>query len=948
MNYFMQLSAYGELVWTATWQAALLAAVVFAITATMSRFISASWRAALWALPVLRFVMLVLPVTSISVANFLPFSGTDSLADSYVQDFLHLENRYPRADVSDPVANNELETQAEQTATAKAPLAADSASPTTGASGERKTAFWTSFSVGQFAFLIWLAGAAVMVARWIGVRRALRKLLNRSTPLQQKDLLAAIERIRKTLGVRRAVTCVVSDEISGPATCGLSKPIILLPASSLKELPEEAFEMIVVHELSHIRRFDFALISLSQLAVAIHWFNPIAYFVARKIDREIEFATDAMTMKRLGESSLESYVSLLLRLGQSRSYQKLCVAEMANAQSKLKPRVDKLIKRQPNRPWHYAFSLALVCVLALIGLTKAQTEVQTKPTAEVQVVSQLQGKDDVKDEEEFEAWLIEKHGLNNDMDKASKAQILKVFRKRYKDQFRVERQENREQEFNLKQSEKWSLKYPENVKENEFAGVIVDEQGHPIAGAIVDRHPAFTGHETETDQQGMFRVPLKFNSKGKTGVVRFSKEGYSPVYCRKQKFDVPNLCIILDKKTYVEGQVVDANKEPVPMATIVASHPFIWGADYPSFDRETVTKSDENGNYRIYLNPETYTIAAFSDDRGVERLQGIEVKSDTTQTVDIQLGAGVKFRAKVLDSETKEPVPGLTLYHRTRAAIAGVSDADGLIEIPNAFPGDEELQIGNGSPKFKRGYFACPTEPFGSWRSPDAKKPWHRKPTTEVALMFELKPAMDPVTIYVETGVTISGKVTDPDGNPVAQATVAGARTGTGNSLTGDTRYSVKTKEDGSYVIHLPASNDKKYNLIAHDGKYRQWRNFASGVTEPFQTKAGQKLENVDIQLHQPATVRGKVTASDGQSVKGLEVRAHAKDKRGNRYYDPTTTTNDDGSFELSFIRPGKHFVQVEPFWLNAEDAPPKSSMEVELDEGETKSGIAIESVSRK
>ena len=156
------------------------------------------------------------------------------------------------------------------------------------------------------------------------------------------------------------------------------------------------------------------------------------------------------------------------------------------------------------------------------------------------------------------------------------------------------------------------------------------------------------------------------------------------------------------------------------MATIVASHPFIWGADYPSFDRETVTKSDENGNYRIYLNPETYTIAAFSDDRGVERLQGIEVKSDTTQTVDIQLGAGVKFRAKVLDSETKEPVPGLTLYHRTRAAIAGVSDADGLIEIPNAFPGDEELQIGNGSPKFKRGYFACPTEPFGSWRSPDA------------------------------------------------------------------------------------------------------------------------------------------------------------------------------------------------------------------------------------
>jgi protocatechuate 3,4-dioxygenase beta subunit len=58
---------------------------------------------------------------------------------------------------------------------------------------------------------------------------------------------------------------------------------------------------------------------------------------------------------------------------------------------------------------------------------------------------------------------------------------------------------------------------------------------------------------------------------------------------------------------------------------------------------------------------------------------------------------------------------------------------------------------------------------------------------------FELKPEMDMVTITLEQAVTITGEVRDPDGKPVAGATAAPALTGSGNSLTGDTRFSVET-----------------------------------------------------------------------------------------------------------------------------------------------------------
>ncbi|MEJ7595849.1 MAG: carboxypeptidase-like regulatory domain-containing protein [Planctomycetaceae bacterium] len=398
----------------------------------------------------------------------------------------------------------------------------------------------------------------------------------------------------------------------------------------------------------------------------------------------------------------------------------------------------------------------------------------------------------------------------------------------------------------------------------------------------------------------------------------------------------------MNNKTHLEGQVTDEAGNPVPHAEVIAGHPYIWSGEYPSFNRETTTLTDDRGRYRLYLWPEVYSVSVFTRSAGVARVQNVKVQKNQGQTLDLSLQPGVVFKAKIADAETKAPIAGLTLYHRTRPELRGISNAEGVIEIPGALPGNEEFQIGSGIPELTRGYYKCPTEPFGSWWSPDAVKPWHRNSTTEVAIMFDLSRDMTHVGQIVQAGVVILGKVTDPDGNPVADATVAPARTGTGNSLTGDTRYSVKTQTDGNYVISLPPSGNDEYNLIAHDGVYSEWRNFAGSVSEPMHTKPGQRIEGIDMQLHRPATVRGKVSVPDGQSVKGLTVRAHAHDNRGNRYYDPTTRTDQNGEFEIGFIRPGEHYIQVEPFQMNAEDAPSESSVIVEVSEGETKDGIEL------
>ncbi len=304
----------------------------------------------------------------------------------------------------------------------------------------------------------------------------------------------------------------------------------------------------------------------------------------------------------------------------------------------------------------------------------------------------------------------------------------------------------------------------------------------------------------------------------------------------------------------------------------------------------------------------------------------------------------------MLDAASHEPVEKLVLWSWRDRGVLGISDSAGKIVIDGMLPGKFEFNVGQGQSEMlggMRGYFHGT---LGRWWSADAVNEWDRKSIRPDGfqrnfdnLSFDLASGMQPVVIEVEQGVTFSGHVYDPDGQPVAGATVAPAKTGSGNSLTGDTRYSVKTDKDGAYRVVMPASNQSSYNLIAHDGDYQEWRQWANGVTDPLRTRPGQQLADFDLKLTRPATVRGRVIAGPDKALVDVKVRAAAADLRENRYYVPTVKVNRDGTFELKFIRPGKQDIQVSPFWLSPGQAPAGTSHLVELAEGEVLEGVELQ-----
>ena len=473
------------------------------------------------------------------------------------------------------------------------------------------------------------------------------------------------------------------------------------------------------------------------------------------------------------------------------------------------------------------------------------------------------------------------------------------------------------------------------IQRGEIAGRVTDAEGQPIEGALVDVWTWYKGNETKTDADGRFA--LKKLDRDDRVELRISKDGYGFWYNEAQPTGVDNLFVKLSNKTYFEGVVKAPDGKPVPGALVRANYGPKRNPGVTISHIFVETTADEHGRYRLYVAPDNYDFEVRVSGVGAARVPKTAVASGENRKVDIQLEAGLTLNVLAKDSISGDPVPGVRLFVWPQKGIDAKSGDDGHIEFTGLHPGPLEFQV--------------EAKGYARWWSEQAIKPWQKKvvmPGEKFqrnfdSLDLQIERGMQPVTVELEKAVTITGVALDPDGKPVAGATVAPAKTGSGNSLTGDTRFSVTTKKDGTFTMLLPASGEGiKYNLVVHDGKYGKWRNWANGVGEPFSTTPGQKIENVTMKLERPAIVKGHVVDLAGKPVADREVRTHAADKRENRYYDPTTRTDKDGNFELKFVRPTEQFIQVAPFWLDAEQAPKNSTVKMTLEAGQTKDGIEL------
>jgi beta-lactamase regulating signal transducer with metallopeptidase domain len=115
-------------------------------------------------------------------------------------------------------------------------------------------------------------------------------LKGRASVMVEPNWLTALARAQRRMGFKHGTALLTSHELPSPISWGVIRPVILLN-SEAAESHHEA-EAIIAHELAHVANLDWAKLLLSRVAVAMFWFNPLVWVLAREAHQLREEAAD--------------------------------------------------------------------------------------------------------------------------------------------------------------------------------------------------------------------------------------------------------------------------------------------------------------------------------------------------------------------------------------------------------------------------------------------------------------------------------------------------------------------------------------------------------------------------------------------------------------------------------------------------------------------------------
>jgi len=180
---------------------------------------------------------------------------------------------------------------------------------------------------------LWLAGCLIVAVRMARGIFLVNRIVKTATEDTSPEFIKAAASISQDLNIRSKVRYFSSDKISVPIVWGSLRPVVILPRDWAEWTPEQC-DMILRHELAHVRRRDVLWLNLASLVTVIHWFSPAAWIIKRRLNLESEYACDDQVLT-VGVEAREYARHLLLiaremRHSESKTY--ACTAFLRHAE----------------------------------------------------------------------------------------------------------------------------------------------------------------------------------------------------------------------------------------------------------------------------------------------------------------------------------------------------------------------------------------------------------------------------------------------------------------------------------------------------------------------------------------------------------------------------------------------------------------------------------------
>ncbi len=240
---------------------------------------------------------------------------------------------------------------------------------------------------------LWLVGSPITFA-WLALGLAGAERLRRhGAVIPDGELPGLCRRLAGELGIARDVAVAVCDRLAAPVLVGIVRPLILLPAVASCGWAPDQLEMVLLHELAHVRRWDNLVNLLQRLIESALFFHPAVWIVSSWVRREREHCCDGVVVAHTGRA--HAYAETLLSLA-DRSPDRTPRAAVALAGNDLVARVRRILDLHPEG---HAMKLprGLLALTAAILIFPAGWTISrarlTAPTGDAQAKSETEATD---------------------------------------------------------------------------------------------------------------------------------------------------------------------------------------------------------------------------------------------------------------------------------------------------------------------------------------------------------------------------------------------------------------------------------------------------------------------------------------------------------------------------------------------------------------------------
>lgn len=150
--------------------------------------------------------------------------------------------------------------------------------------------------------VLWLATITLLAGKLLLEVATVNKLPQQGTVQPSDELQARFDELAKQIQLKVAPRLLISLKVDVPMAIGWLKPVVLLPVNMISGLNNAQLEMLILHELAHIRRHDYLVNFLQTLVETLLFFHPGVLWVSKQMRNEREYCSDDIAVHHCGDA----------------------------------------------------------------------------------------------------------------------------------------------------------------------------------------------------------------------------------------------------------------------------------------------------------------------------------------------------------------------------------------------------------------------------------------------------------------------------------------------------------------------------------------------------------------------------------------------------------------------------------------------------------------------